>query len=105
MTRRTWVGWLGVLALCAGGCGGKSVTYNDSVEGTVKMDGTPLVGVVVEFVPDGTERLPQSTGYTDEQGHFTLQCDNKKAGAVIGKHHVVIHPGRGGARPDEIQAA
>jgi hypothetical protein len=43
---------------------------------------------------------------TDEQGHFKLQCDNGKPGALVGKHHVVVLQGRGdaGSRADDPQA-
>ena len=63
------------------------------VEGVVSLDGKPLAGATVEFVPEvepGSKRLPFSRGVTDEQGHFTLDCENKQPGAVIGSHKVVV---------------
>jgi hypothetical protein len=91
--RWTAAACLGLLSLCAVcGCG-KTYTLNNDVEGTLKVDGIPLVGVVIDFVPQGTEALPVSTGDTDTEGHFKLKCADKD-GAVIGKHKVVIHPGR-----------
>ena len=77
-----------VLLLLASGCSG--FTYNDSVEGTVKLDGKPVANVVVQFMPEKGHKVPLSTGQTDEGGHYTLTCDNGHSGAVLGKYTVVI---------------
>src|SRR5262249_50038369 len=80
------------------GCGakGKTWAYNSKVEGTAKIDGVPLAGVVVGFSPDDPQfQGPLSHGYTDENGHFELKADNRKSGAVIAKHFVTILTGRG----------
>lgn len=82
------------LLLFAGGCA--RFTYNDSVEGTIKMGGKPVPNVVVRFVPEQVKGAPGSGGVTDENGHFTLTCDNGHSGAVVAKHAVVVLPGRGG---------
>jgi hypothetical protein len=86
-----------LLLLLLAGCAAKHV-MNNQVEGTVKLDGTPLPNVVVQFVPDVTvgEQPPGASGYTDGQGHFSLTCDNKKPGAILGKYRVTVLPGRGG---------
>jgi hypothetical protein len=81
-----------VFLLAGSGCG-KGYSLNDQVEGSIKVDGAPLVGVVVDFVPQGAEAMPISNGVTDEGGQFKLSWRNG-SGAVIGKHKVVIHPGR-----------
>src|SRR5260370_30688282 len=90
-----------VLAAVAG-CA-KTWTQNDTVEGTVKLDGTKLAGVMVQFVPDDPKTQgPPSSGVTDADGHFKLTCDNGKPGALIGKHNVTITHGRtepGGPSP------
>jgi len=52
-------------------------------------------GIVVQFVPDGVESLPGSGGFTDDQGHFQLKCENQQDGALIGKHRAVLLGGRG----------
>jgi hypothetical protein len=62
-------------------------------EGTVLLDGKPLPQAQVEFVPElrnfGAEM--NSTGVTDDQGHFQLTCTyNQQAGAAVGKHHVLV---------------
>ena len=74
------------------------VQMNEKVEGTVKLDGTPLANVLVEFVPNlkSKEQAPVSRATTDSSGHFVLMCMNEKPGAVVGKHNVLIRVGRGG---------
>jgi hypothetical protein len=83
-----------VVLLFASGCA-KTRIQNETVEGTLKLDGTPVPNVLVEFVPDDPKtQFPPSSGLTDDKGHFQLMCDNQKSGAVIGKHNVVIQKGR-----------
>jgi hypothetical protein len=96
------LGYVGFCALMAGtGCeSGPKYELNDKVEGVVTIDGIPLPNVAVQFIPQGeisskpALQTPLSHGQTDEKGHFDLIC-NDKPGAVIGKHKVVILPGRG----------
>jgi hypothetical protein len=85
-----------VFAALAGAAGcGKTWSQNTSVEGTVKLDGTPVPNASIQFVPDDpTSQGPMSTGTTDDKGHFQLACSNGKPGAVIGKHNVVVLVGR-----------
>ena len=62
----------------------------------------PLAKVRVEFIPDvkqGTE-APTSSAFTDDQGRFQLTYGEKKTGAVIAKHRVVIVQGRSDAGAD-----
>jgi hypothetical protein len=81
----------GLVALwLASGCGpGYRVA---EVDGVVKSGGKPVPHLRVQFMPDpekGTKG-PTSTGTTDEEGRFTLVCADKRAGAVVGWHRVVI---------------
>ncbi len=94
-----------VAVLVVAGCDGVW-PQNDLVEGTVKLDGTPVPNVVVEFVPvprDSQTQGPSSTAVTDDAGHYKLTCANKRSGAIVGKHNVVVLAGRsegdGPARP------
>jgi hypothetical protein len=88
--------WLAALLLVAAAGCGRSLKYNDSVEGIVTLDSQPLGGVVVMFVPDENADLrpPSATATTDDDGHFKLTCENQHPGAVIGKHKVVVTRGR-----------
>jgi hypothetical protein len=80
-----------VLALGLAGCNrGPQLA---EVEGTLKLRGKPLPGVLVCFVPDAGAGTPgpRSTGWTDEQGRYQLVCDTPpKPGAVVGQHCVVV---------------
>jgi hypothetical protein len=95
--------WLPVLAA---GCS-PGLTFNETVEGIVQIDGTPLAHVPVQFVPDlGPDKpAPASTAVTDAKGMYRLQCENGKPGAAIGKHRVVVMPGRTSLRRGEEPSA
>jgi hypothetical protein len=69
----------------------------------VTLNGKPLPGAVVEFYPvvaAGQAALPFSRGQTDAGGRFQLTCDNQQAGAVVGKHRVVVRPAPTERDPD-----
>ncbi len=86
------------------GCSGGKPPMNNNVKGVVKINDTPLVGVVVQFVPDGVSGLLSASAISDAQGHFEL-FTGEEPGAVIGKHKVVIIAGRGNAsRANDPQA-
>jgi hypothetical protein len=97
MSGRTILGLACVLGLC--GCGPRIDVV--PVEGTVKLNGKPLAGVEVRFAPEtdpDAASAPFSRAFTDANGHFNLECDNKKPGAVTGKHVVIVR--RLKERPD-----
>src|SRR5438128_11134755 len=60
------------------------------VKGTVKSNGKPLSQIMVEFIPNAPKG-PRSVGTTDENGQYTLACDDKRPGAMVGPHRVVLH--------------
>ena len=71
-----------------------SCTYNPanypetaSVSGTVTLDGQPLEGAMVSFVPSQGRA---SNGKTDADGNFTLHYTGAIEGAVLGTHRVMI---------------
>jgi len=76
--------YLAVVAGC-----GKPSDYPDlfPVSGSVTMDGQPLDGARVSFVPNGAR---PSSGTTDSSGRYELQYTGEYAGAVAGKHRVSI---------------
>jgi hypothetical protein len=59
------------------------------VKGTVKLHGKPLPKIMVEFVPEQPTGL-RSLGTTDENGQYTLVCDDTRPGAMVGPHRVVL---------------
>ena len=86
------------------GCSSGKPPMNNNVQGVVKLNGTPLAGVIVQFVPDGISGLLSASAISDAQGHFEL-VTNDEPGAVIGKHKVVIIAGRGNSsRANDPQA-
>ena len=81
------------------GCGGGvAIPALGTVEGTITLDGSPLAGAVVEFVPDDGGR--SSSAVTDKAGHYSLRYNAEAAGAVVGKHNVLV-VGREGDGEDE----
>lgn len=104
-----WSCGLAFLLLTASGCG-KTLVFNDSVEGTVKLDGKPLGNAYVQFVPDEPGiKAPGSSGFTDENGHYRLTREDGEPGALVGNHRVVLVRGREairalGEKPDPAEA-
>jgi len=72
----------------APGCG-QSGPRLAPVEGTVTLNGKPVVGALVTFQPDGPLASP-SYGETDEDGHYFLKFSPQREGAMIGMHTVSI---------------
>src|SRR2546423_1205426 len=61
------------------GCGRQFVP----VEGTVTLDGKPLAGATVAFVPEGPGQ--PASGFTDNEGVFRAGTLAKADGAAPGK--------------------
>ncbi len=80
-----------VVMMSLPGCGEPELPLA-AVEGIVTLDNKPLANVEVQFSPDPDQKCegPRSTGVTDENGHFKLQCDDQREGAVLGKHRVTV---------------
>ncbi len=75
----------GVLTLV--GCGGSGVD-TIPVTGTVTLDGTPVPGAQLVFVPaDGAGQA--ASGITDDQGKYSLNCSAGQ-GALAGKYNVIV---------------
>ena len=94
---------LTLICLAVIGCGGPKAKFTEPVEGTLTWGKTPIAGVRVQFVPltaDKGDQLTISSATTDENGFFSLKRDdNGKAGAVVGKHKVVVMTARTGTGP------
>lgn len=89
-----WIG--GLMALVAVGCSrGPEL---GTVRGQVVQDGAPIPFAYLQFTPvdpPGT----YGSAYADENGNYTLQFTETRAGAPVGKHEVLLRT----ARKDEIQ--
>lgn len=81
--------WSVVLAGAASlaGCGGGGSTVG-RVEGLVTLDGKPLPGAQVEFIPASGRPSLAETG-TD--GRYRLRYTMDQEGAIVGAHTVKIH--------------
>lgn len=76
--------------LVLAGCGGNGVELA-TVEGTVTMDGRPLPGAFVRFMPVNGGRT--ASGRTDENGHYTMQYSVHDDGVLVGPARVAITTG------------
>ncbi len=77
-----------VLATLLGGCGRSDLPPLGGVSGTVTLDGTPLAGAQVVFIPDGPGRSALAT--TDSAGRYELAYLRDIPGADVGTHSVRI---------------
>lgn len=77
-------GWLALGAMVCLGCGGAEGEPTYSVTGVVTLNGAPLEGVAVSFVPDGSGQ--SAVGVTDASGKYSLTTRMKDDGAVIGRY-------------------
>lgn len=96
---------VGALALVCWGCGKSDLA---SVSGTVTLDGAPLEGAEINFMPVGGGGV--SFAETDGEGRYTLTHSDGSRGAVVGQHRVSINKerepsgvpaGSGGKRPED----
>jgi hypothetical protein len=74
--------------LLVGGCGGGSGVGAVKATGTVTLDGTPVEGATVTFVPKGEGRV--ATGITDAEGKFAMKTVEAGDGAVPGSYDVIV---------------
>lgn len=93
-----WMSWVAgvVLVMAGAGCGGSAPVLLTAVSGTVTLDGKPLSGARIMFVPissdpsSAKEALPPSSGFTDDEGRYTVATFQGQAGAAAGDHRVVV---------------
>lgn len=74
------------------GCGGRDANLPklEPVSGTVTLDGQPLSGAVVQFVPVGTTRGSGASAVTGTDGTYSLKSPEGDAGVPAGEYRVVI---------------
>jgi hypothetical protein len=84
--RRPWaIVFIYLLFLAGAGCGNRSLS---KVEGVVTLDGSPLSGATVSFMPVGEGRA--ASGLTDGDGYFRLTTFRTDDGALAGDYKVVV---------------
>ena len=81
---------LGLLVAVVVGCsdGGDSGPELVPVSGTVTLDGKPLSGTTVNFVPTGSTLGGNCYGVTDASGRYELMVDEDHKGAAVGEYKV-----------------
>src|SRR5437879_3692017 len=77
---------LSALVVTTVGRGGQSKAVK--VEGTVTLDGQPLPGATVSFMPVGNGRA--ASGRTDANGNFRLSTFRTDDGALPGEYKVIV---------------
>lgn len=88
LARFTWT--VCVLAASVVGCGGGSGdgTKYVNASGVVMLDGKPIEGATVTFIPKKQGQM--SIGLTGADGKFTLKTAAGQSGAAIGDHDVMV---------------
>jgi hypothetical protein len=75
-----------VVVLAGPGCSGGLVKVN----GVVLLDGQPLEGAVVTFVPVEADKGRSATGTTDKEGNFQLSTTKPNDGVAPGEYKVTV---------------
>jgi hypothetical protein len=77
------VALLGVVLI---GCGGRT----KPIRGVVTLDGTPVAGATVLFMPDSQDGGRPASGFTSSDGTFQLTTYKQNDGALPGEYRVLI---------------
>ena len=88
MSRVLW--WVVLLLLTTNGCRDANVPDLVPVGGTVRLDGEPLSGALVEFHPRGDIPGNGGGGRTNGDGKYQLQTGQGHHGIPMGEYQVVI---------------
>jgi hypothetical protein len=83
---------LALVAMAFVGCGS---ARTKPVEGVVLLNGKPLAGAAVHFLPQ--EKGRDATGETDKDGRFVMSTFKPRDGVLTGTYKVVISPPAGTA--------
>lgn len=80
-----------VILLLSSGCGGdSSIAGLAPVTGKVTLDGQPLVGAQVVFVPSPSDKGRVCSSATDSNGNYQLVTNTDK-GALPGNYKVIVN--------------
>jgi hypothetical protein len=74
-------------AVIPAGCAGKGVT---PVRGVLTLDGKPVAGATVLFMPEGEEGGRPASGFTLPDGTFQLTTFKTDDGALAGTYRVLV---------------
>jgi hypothetical protein len=87
MSRRGLSGVTAALLLAGAGCGGNKPV---PVRGSVTLDGKPVEGAMVLFLPESEKAGRQASGLTGADGSFRLTTFRTDDGALPGNYKVVV---------------
>ena len=94
-----------MVCLTFAGCGGPEGPTLVPVSGKVLLDGEPVAGALVQFIPTSG---PSSGGQTDDNGEFTLTGPGNRPGAVVGSFTVTVgcpfNPSQGSSSDGSTEA-
>lgn len=85
-----------LLALAATGCG-----QNSSVKGRVLLDGQPVAGATVLFMPEAAGQGRPALGTTDSDGYFELMTHRPGDGVAPGGYRIVVSKTEAPAAPPD----
>lgn len=87
-----WSCWLSAAFLVLlPGCGKKGPNIElVFVSGTAIMDGRPLEGASIVFIPLKSQQPQPSWGFTDADGNYSLKSSQGKVGTATGPYRIVI---------------
>lgn len=90
MTHRSLLVFLALFGLL--GCSQRDsrLPPQHPVSGTITLDGKPLAGAGIMFLPRGDTRGTGAMGMTDEAGKYTLKTDYGGPGAPEGEFAVTV---------------
>ena len=74
--------------LMLAGCGGSDRPALAPASGIVKLDGVPVAGATVTYIPVESGR--PGTGLTDAEGRYTIKTFEDAEGGIVGKHKVAV---------------
>ena len=74
------------------GCGVGNNVKLTPVKGTVKIDGKPAAGILVQLMPDISKQSagPTSQAISNDAGELTFSTVDGKSGAAVGNHVVIF---------------
>jgi hypothetical protein len=93
---------LAVTAALAVGCGGEDIPTLVPVSGTVSMDGKPIAGASVEFIPLDPKQPQTAGGATTDQSGKYIAMYRGNPGLSPGKYKVNVQKA---ASPDSSKTA
>jgi len=88
-------GALALIPVLAAGC-----AKTADVKGRVTLDGQPVAGATVLFVPEPGNATRPASGLTDNDGTFRLTTYRSDDGAVPGAYRIVVRKTKAFPEPD-----